>query len=187
MAPLVKPAVVAAVVGALGLGVAVSPRPRDSVAKPASVLARPRLDAASDAQARRMRSVLMLLAARTAAGARCHPADRPARYAPCVLPALQHAGIGGTTAMNVLNIVIAGVPTGPCRDYLFGLQAAAQATGEQARWLLPNMYGPDRQQAQREVDKQLGQMTRMLRRAARAAPADVCSVGASVTASGPPA
>ena len=76
------------------------------------------------------------------------PRDPPGRYAPCVTPALRHAGMGGQMGVNVLNAVLTGVPSGPCKGYLLGLQAAAQAAGEQARWLLPTIYGPDRQRAQ---------------------------------------
>jgi hypothetical protein len=82
--------------------------------------------------------------------------------------------MGGPMAVNVLNAVIAGIPFGRCRGYLLGLQAAAQAAGEQAHWLLPTIYGPDRRRAQHEVSAQLAQITRILRRAAAAAPADVC-------------
>ena len=64
--------------------------------------------------------------------------------------------------------------------YLLGLQAAAQAAGEQARWLLPTLYGPDRRAAQDEVTHQLSQMTHMLRRAASAAPTGVCSARRTV-------
>ena len=60
------------------------------------------------------------------------------------------------------------------------LQAAAQAAGEQARWLLPTLYGPDRRAAQDEVTHQLSQMTHMLRRAASAAPTGVCSARRTV-------
>jgi hypothetical protein len=134
----------------------------------------PRLDATSDAEARQMRRALMILAGQTAAGARCDPGDRPNRFAPCAVPALRHAGIGGPMAVNVLNAVIADIPFGRCRGYLLGLQAAARAAGEQAHWLLPSIYGPDRRGAQHEITSQLAQITGMLRRAAAAASASVC-------------
>lgn len=179
MSPFVKPAVIASLLAAAGVGLTVAPITHDATrAAPAPVSAHPHLDATSDAQARQMRRALMNLAAQAAPGARCHPNEPPARYAPCVVPSLRHAGMGGQMAANVLNATIAGVPFGPCRAYLLGLQAAAQAAGDQARWLLPHMYGPDRRRAQGEVDKQLGQITHMLHRAARAAPANVCSVAA---------
>lgn len=180
MSPFVKPALIACVLAAAGIGLSASPD-KQHPARPATTTqaaSRPRLDATSDAQARQMRRALMNLAAQTAPGARCHPSDPPARYAACAVPSLRHAGIGGQMAARVLNVAIAGVPFGPCKTYLLGLQAAAQAAGDQARWLLPNMYGPDRRRAQQEVATQLAQITHMLRRAARAAPANVCSVTA---------
>jgi hypothetical protein len=179
MSPFVKPAVIASVLAAAGIGLSVAPTTHDATrATPAPMTARPHLDATSDVQARQMRRALMTLAGQTAPGARCHPNAPPAHYAPCVVPSLRHAGMGGQMAANVLNATIAGVPFGPCRGYLLGLQAAAQAAGDQARWLLPHMYGPDRRRAQAEVATQLAQITHMLRRAARAAPANVCSVAA---------
>ena len=179
MPPFVKPALVVSVLAAAGIGLSVGPATHGATrATPAPRTARPHLDATSYVQARQMRRALMILAAQTSPGARCHPNEPPARYAPCVVPSLRHAGMGGQMAANVLNATIAGVPFGPCRAYLLGLQAAAQAAGDQARWLLPHMYGPDRGRAQDEVDQQLGQITHMLRRAASAAPANVCSVGA---------
>ena len=125
-----------------------------------------------------MRRALTTLADQTAAGARCNPANPPGRYAPCVTPALRHAGMGGQMAANVLNAVLAAVPSGPCKGYLLGLQVAAQAAGEQARWILPTMHGPDRQRRQHEVSAQIRQITHMLRRAASAAPANVCAATA---------
>jgi hypothetical protein len=179
MSPLVKLALIAVALAVAGVGVSLSPATHDaSPAAPAHAATAPRLDAASDAQARQMRRVLLNLAGQTGPGARCHPNEPSARYASCVVPSLRHAGMGGQMAANVLNPVIAGVPFGPCKTYLLGLQAAAQAAGDQARWLLPNMYGPDRRRAQHEVATQLAQITHMLRRAAHAAPADVCSVTA---------
>jgi hypothetical protein len=179
MSPFVKPAVIACVLSAAGLGLSVAPATHDATpATPTHATTRPHLDATSDVQARQMRRALMNLAGQTRPGARCHPNDPPARYAPCVLPSLRRAGMGGQMAASVLNAAIAGVPIGPCKTYLLGLQAAAQAAGDQARWLLPNMYGPDRRRAQHEVATQLAQITHMLLRAARAAPAKVCSVTA---------
>jgi hypothetical protein len=88
--------------------------------------------------------------------------------------------MGGQMAVNVLNVVLATVPSGPCKGYLLGLQAAAKAAGEQARWLLPTLYGPDRRAAQHELTHQLTQISHMLRRAASAAPTDVCSARRTV-------
>jgi hypothetical protein len=179
MSPFVKPAVLASVVAVAGVGLSIAPVTRTATpVTPMNPVSRPHLGASSDAQARQMRRALMNLSNQTGSGARCSPQDPPARYALCAVPSLRHAGMGGQMAANVLRAAIAGVPIGPCRTYLFGLQAAAQAAGDQARWLLPNLYGPDRRRAQREVATQLVQITHMLRRAARAAPADVCSMTA---------
>jgi hypothetical protein len=178
MSPFVKLVLVAVVALGVALGLKLEggapPRAR------ASALAAPRLDASSDAQARQMRRAITILAGQAAAGVHCDAANRPGRYVPCVAPALRQAGMGGQLAVNVLNVVLAAVPSGPCKGYLFGLQAAAQAAGEQARWLLPTLYGPDHRDAQREVSHQLAQMTHMLRRSASAAPTDVCSARRTV-------
>jgi hypothetical protein len=183
MSPFLKPAVIASVVAIAGVGVSVSTVARESApATPLHAVSRPHVDVTSDAQARQMRRALLDLAGQTGPGVRCHPSDPPARYAPCVAPSLRRAGMGGQMAAHVLNAAIAGVPIGPCKTYLFGLQAAAQAAGDQARWLLPTLYGPHRRRAQHGVATQLAQITHMLRRAARAAPADVCSVTAGIPA-----
>jgi hypothetical protein len=184
MSPFVKPAIIAAALAAAGVGLYAPPATHDALpGTPIHAPARPQLDATSDAQARQMRRALLNLADQTGSGARCRPNDPRGRYAACVVPSLRRAGMGGQMAARVLDAAIAGVPFGPCKSYLLGLQAAAQAAGDQARWLLPNMYGPDRRRAQYEVATQLAQITHMLDRAARAAPAGVCSV----TASGPAA
>jgi hypothetical protein len=177
MSPFIKPAVVACMVAAAGVGLCVPAATRDATpATPMLAATSPRLDATSDVQARQMRRALIDLAAQTGPGALCHPSDPPARYASCAAPSLRRAGMGGQMAARVLNAAIAGVPFGPCKTYLLGLQAAAQAAGDQARWLLPSLYGPDRRRAQHEVATQLAQITHMLRRAAHAAAADVCSM-----------
>ena len=67
---------------------------------------------------------------------------------------------------NVLTVVINRVPYGPCRGYLLGLQSATEGAGEDARWLLPQVYGPDRRHAQHEVAIQVVLVVRMLRRGA---------------------
>ena len=170
MSPFLKLALLAVI--ALGVALVLKLEAGAPPPAPASALAAPRLDATSDAEARQMRRALITLAAQTAAGASCDPGDR---YAPCVTPALRHAGMGGQMAVNILNAVLTAVPSGPCKGYLFGLQAAAQAAGEQARWLLPTIYGPHRQRSQHQVSKQIRQITHMLRRAASAAPANVCA------------
>jgi hypothetical protein len=184
MSPFVKPAVVASVLAAAGIGLYAAPVTHDAArGAPIHAPARPQIDGTSDVQARQMRRALLNLADETGSGARCRPNDPRRQYIACAVPSLRRAGMGGQMAARVLNAAIAGVPFGPCKTYLLGLQAAAQAAGEQARWLLPNMYGPDRRRAQHEVATQLEQITHMLERAARAAPAGVCSV----TAGGPAA
>jgi hypothetical protein len=184
MSPFIKPAIIASVLAAAGIGLYAPPATHEALpGTPMHATARPQLDATSDVQARQMRRALLDLAGQTGAGARCRRNDPRGRYVACAVPSLRRAGMGGQMAARVLNAAIAGVPFGPCKTYLLGLQAAAQAAGDQARWLLPNMYGPDRRRAQHEVATQLAQITHMLHRAARAAPAAVCSV----TASGPAA
>src|SRR5262245_26710709 len=140
MAPFLKLAIVAVAAVAVALGFSFE-RGGSPPTAPARhvVVPGPRLDATSDAEARQMRRALIILAGQTAVGAQCDPGDRPNRFAPCAVPALRHAGIGGPMAVNVLNAVIAGIPFGRCRGYLLGLQAAARAAGEQAHWLLPSI------------------------------------------------
>ena len=82
--------------------------------------------------------------------------------------------MGGLMAANVLDAVIADVPSGQCRAYLTGLRAASVAASDQAHWLLPRLYGPNRRRAQQETAKQLEQITSMLRRAANATSGDAC-------------
>jgi hypothetical protein len=135
------------------------------------------LDATSDAETRQMRGVTLGLARQAASGARCDPADRPDRYTACVLPSLRHLGAGGRMAANVLNPVIDGVPYGRCKGYLLGLQAGAESAGDQARWLLPQLYSANRKAAEREVAGQIALASRMLARVVHAAPPDVCAPG----------
>jgi hypothetical protein len=134
--------------------------------------ARVGLDAASDAQARRMRRVTEALGAELSAAAQCAAAE-------CAAPALRHAGIGGRTNAMLVRVVMAGVPTGRCRNYLFGLQAANDGASDEGRWLLPKLYAHG---SRREITTQLALAGHMLRHAAIAAPADVCSPAAD----GPP-
>src|SRR5437588_9424641 len=126
MAPFAKPTIVAAVITALGVWLGVSPSAHDQTPKAAPAHVRPQIDATSNAEALRMRAAVKTLARQTAAGARCDPGQRSARYTACVVPALRHAGIGGRMGATVLNVVIAGVPYGLCREYLIGLQAAME-------------------------------------------------------------
>jgi hypothetical protein len=149
MSLLVKPALVIAAAVGVALGFSLEQGGPPTAAPPRDVVVRgPRLDATSDAEARQMRRALIILAGQTAAGARCDAGDRPDRFASCAVPALRRLGMGGPMAVDVLNAVITGIPFGRCRGYLLRLQAAAQAAGEQAHWLLPHIYGPDRRRAQ---------------------------------------
>jgi hypothetical protein len=142
-----------------------------AIAQPATFL-----DATSDTEARILRRATRHLAADLSAAARCD-----ARRAPtCRLPALRRAGIGGRTSAILVRGVLARVPTGPCRTYLFGLAAANDAAADQARWLLMQFYGGP--QRRRAVAAQVGLAARMLDRAWPAAGADVCSPAAD----GPP-
>jgi hypothetical protein len=63
---------------------------------------------------------------------------------------------------------MADVAVGPCRAYLFGLQGSNDAAGDETRWLLALLYGPDRRRHQHEIASQLALAGGMLRRAARA-------------------
>ena len=175
MSRLIKAVVLAGVLAVICVGPSALASTADHSPAPAPDAAGPRLDATTHAEARRMRQAVIVLAAETAAGARCDPGGRPDRYGPCVVPALRHVVMGGLMAANVLEAVTADVPSGRCRAYLLGLRAAAQAAGDQAHWLLPQLYGPERRQAQRETRKQLKQITSMLRRAARASAVAVCA------------
>jgi hypothetical protein len=175
MSRFITSVVVAGIFVALCLGLSASPSTADHPPGPAPAAAGPHLDATSAAEAHQMRHVLIVLAGQTAAGARCDPGERADRYGPCAAPALRRAAMGGLMAANVLDAVIAGVPSGRCRAYLLGLRAASQAAGDQAHWLLPRLYGPDHRRAQREVATQLAQITVMLRRAANAMAVDVCA------------
>jgi hypothetical protein len=164
----------AIVVGAVALAVGLeshggAPRPARpapaAIGTPASLV----LDATSDADARLLRRVTRGLGAELSTAAGCTRTR-------CMVPALRHAGIGGHTNAMLVDVVMAGVPTGRCRDYLFGLQVANDAAGDSARWLLAKLYEPGSRQ--REVSVQLGLAGEMLRHAALAVPADVCSPSA---------
>jgi hypothetical protein len=169
---------VTAIAVALGMWLGVSPEARDhgsTLPAPVAAGGPAALNATSDAEARQMRHVTLLLAREAAAGAGCEPSEPPARYAACAVPALRHLGIGGRTAATVLNPVIAGVPFGRCKGYLLGLQAGADSAGDQARWLLPQLYSGDRKAPQRQVAGQISLAAKMLRRVVHAAPAGVCA------------
>jgi hypothetical protein len=130
------------------------------------------LDATTDTEARLMRRATRHLAEDLSAAARCDIRRSPG----CVLPALHRAGMGGRTTAMLVRGVMARVPAGRCRTYLFGLAAANDAAGDQARWLLMQFYGgPERRRA---VAAQIGLAARMLHRAWPAAGAGVCAPGA---------
>jgi hypothetical protein len=174
---LAKTAIVA---GALALAVGFGPHGGASSPAPRAPLATgPRVDATSDAEARRLRGATQGLGAELTAAARCGRV----RFADCVAPALRHAGIGGRTTAMLVRGVMAGVPVGGCRNYLFALQAANDAASEDARWLLPLLYEAGRGRPRREIAAQVSIAGRMLRRASRVAPASVCSPRAGEPAS----
>jgi hypothetical protein len=135
----------------------------------------PRIDATADAEARQMRSATRGLASELSAAARCDAGQTPHRFSLCVIPALRHAGIGGRTTAMLLRGVTAAVPGGRCRDYLFGLQTANDASADNARWLLPLLYQGQPGDHRHHMVAQLALSARMLHRAAGAAPADICS------------
>jgi hypothetical protein len=155
----------AIVAGALALAVWLGPHGGVSRPAPREVSADdPRVDATSDAEARQLRGATQSLAAELSAAARCGTG----RFAACVAPALRRGSIGGRTTAMLARVVMADVPVGPCRTYLFGLQAANDAAGDEARWLLPLLYGPGRRRHQHEITRRLPLAGVMLRRAARA-------------------
>jgi hypothetical protein len=169
---LAKTAVVA---GAVALAVGLEPHggaaPPARPAPFAGTRARLGLDAASDAQARQMRRATLALGAELSAAGRCASAE-------CMVPALRRAGMGGRTNGMLVRVVMASVPAGRCRNYLYGLSAANDAAGDDARWLLPRLYESGRQHARQEIATQLGLAGHTLRHAALAAAADVCSPAA---------
>jgi hypothetical protein len=136
---------------------------------------RARIDATTDAEARQMRHATHRLANELDAAARCDARRPPQRFAPCVAPALRHAGIGGRTTAILLRGVITPLRTGPCRTYLLGLEAANDASADNARWLLPLLYQTGRRQHQHQIMAQLALNAAMLHRALGTAPDDVCS------------
>jgi hypothetical protein len=147
------------------------------IAPPALSMARPgpRIDATADAEARRMRSATRQLANELSAAARCDARQAPHRFSLCVIPALRHAGIGGRTTAMLIRGITAAIPTGRCRNYLFGLQAANDASADNARGLLPVLYQAQPRHRHRRMVTQLALNARMLHRALRAAPANTCS------------
>ncbi len=133
-----------------------------------------RVDATSDAEARQMRRATLRLARELGAAARCDVARPAPEVERCVAPALQHVGVGGRGASILLGTVAATVPSGHCLTYLVGLAAANSAAGDNARWLLVNLYQYRSRERRRALVGQVTLAYGMLRRASRAAAPDVC-------------
>jgi hypothetical protein len=163
---------------AVGLLVVFLTQGEDAAPSVASVVKpRLRVDATSDAVTRQLRRATHRLAAELGAAARCDVRQSTRPYEACVSPALQHTGIGGRGTAMILGNVAAGVPAGHCLNYLVGLQAANGAAADNARWLVGNMYDYRGPEGRRRLARQLRLTHAMLRRAARAAPPDVCEPG----------
>jgi hypothetical protein len=166
------------VAGALALAVGIAPRddspPRSAPARAAPAAAVRQLDGASDAQTRRMREVTLALAAELSAAGRCDAAG----FVKCAAPALRHATVGGRSAAMLVGVVLAAVPSGHCANYLLRLQAANGAAGDDARWELSQLYYRGARRHHRAIAHQLALIGSMLRHAAQAAPAGVCSAAA---------
>jgi hypothetical protein len=158
-------------VGLHSHGTASSPR----AAAVAPGAARAGLSGTTDAEARQLRRATRLLDIEVAAAARCRPRGLTA----CATPALRHTGMGGRTTGMLVRSVIAGVPQGRCRMFLFRLGVANDGASDEARWLLPRLYEPGHTL---EIHRQLVLMARMLRGAWRSARANVCSPTASMPA-----
>jgi hypothetical protein len=75
----------------------------------------------------------------------------------------------------ILGNVTATIPAGRCLSYLAGLQAANGAAGDNARWLVANLYSYRGRSGRRRLAVQLRLAHAMLRRAARAGAPDICS------------
>jgi hypothetical protein len=174
---IVRPA---AVLLAVAVAVALGPHGQAPPASQTLSIARPgaRADATSAAEARQMRRATRQLAGELTEAARCDVRQTSRRFAACVTPAMRHAGIGGRTTAMLVRGVMARVHAGRCRSYLFGLQAANDAAGDSARWLLPQLYEPGLARRRREIAGQLALAGAMLRRASRRA--DACSLAAAM-------
>jgi len=131
--------------------------------------------ATADAQSRTLRHATDLLAREMRGAAGCDPTLPMRAFAACVTPALRHAGIGGRTTAGFVFGVRAQVSAGPCNLYLLRLQSANGAGSSNARYLLPQLYEPGGVRARRHIVSQIALTARMLHRAARAAPRDVCA------------
>jgi hypothetical protein len=163
-------------VSTVALAVGLAPRGGSPRAPADAPTARPSLDATSYAEARQLRLATRHLAAELAEAARCPTRESAHRFVRCATPGLRHAGIGGRTTAMLARGVVSAVPPGRCREYLFGLQAANDAAGDEARWLYSQLFaGPRRL---RETAVELGRAARMLDGASRAAGPGVCAPGA---------
>jgi hypothetical protein len=172
---LLKPVTALVAVGLLVVFLSESDEPVP--AKTRLVQPRLRVDATSDAESRQMRRATLHLARELGAAARCD-VGRPAREVEeCVSPALQHVGVGGRGASIILGNVAATIPAGRCLGYMLGLAAANSAAGDNARWLLINLYRYRPRDRRRDLAVQLNLAYSMLRRASRAAATDVCQPG----------
>jgi hypothetical protein len=134
------------------------------------------LDATADAEARQLRRATRRLASDLAEVTRCAAGGSMRRFVRCASPGLRHAGIGGRSNAMLVRGVVAGVPMGPCREYLFGLQAANDAASDEARWLYAQFFGGDLRR--RDIAVEVARMVNTLERASRAAPPGVCAPGA---------
>ncbi len=162
---------------AVGLLVVFLTQGQDAAPSVAAVVKpRLRVDATSDAEARQMRRATHRLARELGTAAGC-AARRASAFDTCVAPALQHTGVGGRGAALILGNVTATIPSGHCLSYLAGLQAANGAASDNARWLVANLYRYRGPTGRRRLTRQLRLTHAMLRRAARAAPPDVCEPG----------
>jgi hypothetical protein len=86
--------------------------------------------------------------------------------------------MGGRMNAHLLQTVLAPLPAGRCREYLFGLQMANAAASDSARWLMPRLYGSGRRARQSHLRGQIALDASMLRHVLRAAGARICSPGA---------
>jgi hypothetical protein len=164
---------------AVGLLVVFLTEGEDTVpARTRLVQPRLRIDATSDAEARSMRRATMHMAAELRGAAHCDATRTAREVEACVSPALQHAGVGGRGASILLGTVASAVPAGQCLAYLLGLGAANSAAGDNARWLLINLYRYRPRDRRQDLVRQITLAYQMLRRASRAAAPNVCSPGA---------
>jgi hypothetical protein len=135
-------------------------------AAPPVLQSRMGLDASSDAQARIMRRATRVRADELSVASRC----KDQGFTECTAPALRHAAMSGRTTAVLLHVVVARIPAGECRNYLFRIGAASDAAGDQARWLMANIAANHR-----HVAGQIAMAAQMLEHAWRAARADVCA------------